>query len=138
MENLNLTDAFAKFGGKAGSRLHAPSAIAADGAMILSCHAGQFAHPTRGVLRYEDRLSRESDHPASAELLAQHLALARDGELPIRMVVITQVQTAAGKAARNIHVRSDLVGRLTRFDGDHFVVDFVRTRDSRTVRKSAK
>jgi hypothetical protein len=133
MENLNLVDAYAKFGGKTASRLHAMSAIADDGAMILSCATAYFAHPTRGVLRYEDRLSRESDHPAGVQLLGQHLALARDGDLPIRMVVISQLPTAGGKASRSIHVRADLIGKLTKFDGDHFIVDFTRAQEPRTA-----
>ncbi len=134
MENLNLADAFAKFGGKTASRLHTQSAIASDGAVILSCQAGQFVHPTRGVLRYEDRLSRDSDRPVESELLKQHLALARDGDLPIRMVVVTRNAKVAGKPSRSIHVRTDLVGKLTTFDGDHFIIDFVRTQDVRAVR----
>jgi hypothetical protein len=133
MENLNLVDAFAKFGGKTASRLHALSAIAADGAMILRCATPYFAHPAPGVLRYEDRLSREAEHP-QGPLLSQHLTLARDGDLPIRMVVINhQVPAAGGKTSRSIHVRADLIGKLTKFDGDHFIVDFTRAQEPRVA-----
>jgi hypothetical protein len=127
---LNLLDAFATFGGKPSNRLYSVSAMAAGGAeMILGCSTTRFAHPARGVLRYEDRLSRESSHPAEVASLGQHLELARDGNLPIRMVVITEkTETAAGKTtSRGIHVRQDLIGKVIKFDGDHFIVDFVRT-----------
>ena len=90
MESLNLAGAFVKLGGKVSNRLHGKSAIAEDGAIILSCSSGSYGHPAPGVLRYEDRLSRDMDHPAETAVLGQHLTLARDGELPIRMLVLTR------------------------------------------------
>jgi hypothetical protein len=126
MENLNLADAFAKFGGKAASRLYSVSAMAADGSMILGCSAARFAHPSRGVLRYEDKLSREPEASAELKALGTHLELARDGKLPVRMIVIAEKADATGKVKRDIHVRADLVGNVVQFDGDHFIVDFVR------------
>src|SRR4051812_24955853 len=56
MGNLTLADAFEIYGGKPASRLYSLSAMAADGAMILSCSGGSYGHPKPGVLRYEDRL----------------------------------------------------------------------------------
>jgi hypothetical protein len=124
--NLNLAEAFVLFGGKAANRLHSQSAIAADGAMILSCTTGQFGHPAQGVLRYEDRLSREPDHKAEKESLGAHLTLARDGNLPIRMIVVSEKTGVQEKPVRTVHVRPDLIGKVVKFDGDHFIVDFVR------------
>jgi hypothetical protein len=119
-----LIDAFAKFGAKPKNRLRGRSAIADDGALVLSCATPHFRHPGPGVLRYEDVLSRDpSDQPGTA-LLAEHLALARDGQLPVRMVVIAAA--GEGKTRGNIYARPDVVGRLTEFDGDHFIVDFKR------------
>ena len=123
--NLSLVDAFGKFGAKPANRLRGLSAIAADGAIVLNCSQPYFGHPSRGVLRYEDKLSREADDTKGTQLLGQHLALARDGELPIRMIV-TSVQDSASKASRSFHVRPDLIGKLVMFDGDHFIVDFIR------------
>jgi hypothetical protein len=129
MGNVNLLEAFATFGGKPANRLHSVSAMSADGTeMILGCSAARFGHPARGVLRYEDRLSRDAERPAEKASLGEHLTKARDGNLPIRMIVITETAEAAtGKVSRDIHVRVDLVGKVTEFDGDHFIVDFVRT-----------
>ncbi|HUI59306.1 MAG TPA: hypothetical protein VLX90_03750 [Steroidobacteraceae bacterium] len=119
-----LVDAFAKFGAKPKSRLRGRSAIAEDGALVLSCSTAYFRRPGPGVLRYEDVLSRDpSDRPGTA-LLGEHLALARDGQLPVRMVVIAK--TPEGKTRSNIYARPDVVGRLTEFDGDRFIVDFTR------------
>jgi hypothetical protein len=128
--NLSLVDAFGKFGAKPTNRLRSLSAIAEDGAMVLNCAQPQFGHPAKGVLRYEDKLSREAADSKLTELLGQHLALARDGELPIRMVV-TSILTAGttGKTGRTFHVRPDLVGKVIKFDGDHFIVDFTRLQD---------
>jgi hypothetical protein len=129
MGNLNLAEAFAKLGGKAANRLYSLSAMAADGAMILSCSTRRFGHPARGVLRYEDHLSRDADHPTEKQSLGAHLTLARDGQLPIRMIVVTETVAADEKTTRTIHVRPDLVGKVVKFDGDHFIVDFVRAEE---------
>lgn len=126
MENLNLVDAFAKYGGKPANRLHSLSAMAADGAMILGCVASRFGHPAPGVLRYEDRLSRDPSRSAELASLGTHLNLARDGNLPVRMIVIASKVNEEGTGGREIHTRSDLIGSVVEFDGDHYIVDFVR------------
>jgi hypothetical protein len=136
MGNLSLQEAFAIFGGKPANRFHSMSAIAASGAeMILSCSAKRFKHPARGILRYEDTLSGETRNAALTQSLAVHLTQARDANLPIRMIVVTETQDAAGDVAREIHVRVDLVGKVTAFDGERFVVDFVR--NAEPVRSAA-
>jgi hypothetical protein len=121
---LSLVDAFAKFGAKPASRARGLSAMAADGAMVLSCSAQHFGHPSRGVLRYEDRLSREPAGSKESALLSQNLILARDGALPVRMVVVSATGGEGG--SRSFHVRPDLIGKVVEFDGDHFIVDFTR------------
>jgi hypothetical protein len=123
--NLTLIDAFGRFGATPSNRLRGLSAMAADGAMVLSCSQQYFAHPSRGVLRYEDRLSREPEDSKDIALLGQHLTLARDGALPVRMVVAFSADVKKG-TARSYHVRPDLVGKVVKFDGDHFMIDFTR------------
>jgi hypothetical protein len=123
--NLNLVDAFSRFGATPRNGVRGLSAIAADGAVVLNCSQQHFAHPSRGVLRYEDRLSREEQDSKDVALLGQHLTLARDGALPVRMVVAFSSELRRG-AARGYHVRPDLIGRVVQFDGDLFQVDFTR------------
>lgn len=125
--NLTLRDAFARFGAKLGNRLRGLSAMAADGALVLNCSHTHFGHPSRGVLRYEDSLSRQSLGSADTELLGQHLALAQVGALPVRMVVSSRADEKAGGGSSSCHVRPDLIGKVAAFDGDHFIVDFTRT-----------
>jgi hypothetical protein len=127
--NLSLIDAFGKFGAKPGNRVRGLSAMAADGAMVLNCLKAYFGHPSRGVLRYEDKLSREAADSKESELLGQHLTLARDGALPVRMVVTSIASDDRG--SRSFHVRSDLIGKVVKFDGDHFIIDFTRREEIR-------
>ncbi len=124
MASLNLVDAYAKFGAKAGVR--AQSAIAADGAVVLSCASTYFGHHAVGVLRYQDRLSRETEKARGTVQLGEHLARARDESLPVRAVIVSRTALRGGKSSRTVHVRSDIVGKVTSFDGDLFVVDFRR------------
>jgi hypothetical protein len=127
--NLSLTDAFSRFGAKPSNRLSSLSAIAADGSMVLNCSRAYFGHPTKGVLRYEDRLLREAAESKDNKLLGQHLTLARDGDLVIRMVVTSVVEGES----RRFHVRPDLIGKVVKFDGDHFIVDFTRPEEVKEV-----
>ena len=124
--NLSLSDAFARFGAKPSNRLRGLSAMATDGALVLNCSKEQFAHPSRGVLRYEDKLSRQPTTARDTELLGRHLTLARDGALPVRMVVCSRTANKTGGRSSSWHIRTDLIGKVAEFDGDHFVVDFVR------------
>jgi hypothetical protein len=128
--NLSLVDAFARFGAKPANRLRALSAIASDGSVVLSCSHTLFGHPSQGVLRYEDKLSREGLENKDNVSLGQHLTQARDASLPIRMVVMTSLLNAStAKTTRSFHVRPDLVGKIVKFDGDHYVIDFTRSEE---------
>jgi hypothetical protein len=131
--NRRLIDAFGMFGAKPSNRLQGLSAMAADGAMVLTCSHAHFGHPSQGVLRYEDRLSRESPESKEMQLLSQNLSLARDGALPVRMVVASHASDKNGRQSRSFHVRPDLVGKVVKFDGDHFIIDFTRREQIRQV-----
>ncbi|MGH8217156.1 MAG: hypothetical protein ACREUT_01095 [Steroidobacteraceae bacterium] len=123
--NLNLTEAFGRFGAKPHVGAGSTSAIAADGAVVLACSRGSFRHPAAGVLRYEDRLAKDDDRPKDVELLARHLTLALDAALPIRMVVVTSTDKNKPRG-RSFDVRPDLIGKVVKFDGEHFIIDFRR------------
>lgn len=126
MEPVSLADAYRKLGATSGNRTGTLSAMASDGAMVLSCTLPYFHRPARGVLRYKDRLTRDDTETADKQLLRQHLARARDEALPVRMVVLSDVAAPSGRATRHAYVRADLEGRVTAFDGDLFIVDFKR------------
>ena len=128
--NLSLVDAFGRFGAKPADRLRGLSAIASDGSLVLSCTHSRFGHPQQGVLRYESKVTT-ADTPAPREnLLGQHLTMAREGDLPVRMVVMTASNAAnATKVTRSFHIRQDLIGKLVSFDGDNYVVDFRRIQE---------
>jgi len=123
--NLTLIDAFSRFGAKPANRLGSLSAMAADGAMVLNCSAAHFGHPTRGVLRYETTISAIQAETKVATSLGEHLTRARDGGLPVRMVV-TFPERDNKRGTGGHHVRPDLIGKVVEFDGDRFVVDFTR------------
>lgn len=123
MEPLRLADAYARYHATIPRGQPVLSAIATDGAVVLSCNAGKFDHPIKNVLRYEDAISNDASAERHKTLLGTHLKLAHEGELPIRLVIVTPPK---GPLPRTIGVRPDLTGKVTTFDGDHFVVDFSR------------
>src|SRR5258708_40318060 len=122
---LSLVDAFRTFGAKPSNRMRGLSAIATDGSMVLNCSQTCFGHPARGVLRYEDRLSRQAVESKDNELLGQHLTLARDGDLPIRMIVTPLPAEKSGGGRRGgVPRRPPLAGRGVGFRRGHLLVDF--------------
>ncbi len=125
MMNLSLLNAFGRFGAKPSNRLGSLSAIATDGAMVLNCRLTHFSHPARGVLRYETSLSAALATSGVVKALSEHLTRARDGDLPVRMVVAHPERDKLRKAA-GYYIRPDLIGKVAEFDGDRFVVDFTR------------
>ena len=102
------------------------SAIAADGAIVLNCASTYFGHHAEGVLRYQDRLSREAEKARATVQLGEHITRALDESLPVRPVIVSRTAMRGGKSSRIVHVRADLVGKVTSFDGDLFIVDFRR------------
>lgn len=135
--NLTLIDAFSRFGAKPATRLGSLSAMAADGAMVLNCLPTHFGHPARGVLRYETRLSAAQAESKVITTLSEHLTRARDGDLPVRMIVTFPTRERASRTGGH-HVRPDLVGKIVEFDGDHFVIDFTRPQMARAALAAAR
>lgn len=125
MMNLSLFDAFGRFGAKPSRRMSSLSAMAMDGALVLNCRFAHFSHPVRGVLRYETSLSAAQAGAEVVSTLSDHLTRARDGDLPVRMVVTIPEREKSGKSG-GYYVRPDLIGKVAEFDGDRFVVDFTR------------
>lgn len=124
MTHYNLSTAYASFGAKALNGLRSLSAIAADGAVVLTCEYPYFVRATPGILRYQDSVSRSGDGHRGTKALREHLKLANSSECAVRLVVVSPARP--GRSARAVHVRTDLTGQVTEFDGDHFVVDFSR------------
>jgi hypothetical protein len=109
------------------------SAVADDGAVVLSCWDHYLKPAGQGVLRYVDTLSRRKHKIQCAPLLAEHLRLALEEKRPIRLVISYTGETdvvdqggSAAKIKKDFGVRQDVVGTLVEFDGDRYVVDFVR------------
>jgi len=132
MARMSFTDAFGTFGAKLANPMWAYSAIANDGAGVLGC----WSHKLKladGILRYTDMLSRWKLNTPGKNLLIEHLTAARDQGLPIRLVIATTDQPEvvdqgeeASTIRKTFHVKEDLVGRISAFDGDNFVIEFRR------------
>jgi len=133
MADLGFIEAFARFGAKPVNSMWAVSAIAQDGALVMSCWAHCCKSGGTGVLLYSDRLSRWHGNDLGNNLLKRHLAQAIAENLPVRMVVATTLETEtvdnghdASKVKKTFHIREDVVGRVASFDGDNYVIEFRR------------
>ncbi len=133
MADLGFVEAFAKFGAKPINSMWAVSAMSVDGALVISCWAHLCKSGGKGVLLYSDCLSRWGGNKLGCNLLRTHLEGAVARGAPVRMVVATTSETEvvdqghdASKVKKTFHVREDLVGRVSAFDGDSYVIEFRR------------
>jgi hypothetical protein len=92
MSSLTLSEAFAEYGVKLANPQWAVSAIADDGAVVMSCWAHYFKRGDGG-LRYEDYLSRWSGNAAGNNLCRKHVLDAFNNERPVRLVIATADDT---------------------------------------------
>ena len=77
-----------------------------------------------GGMRYVDALARWGvDNPSGRDLLRRHLDQAQREDKIVRLVIAHRLQSDT-RAAQYFHVRPDLVGRVTAFDGDSFTIEF--------------
>jgi hypothetical protein len=133
MAKLSLSECFTRYGAKLVNPMWAVSAQATDGAIVISCWSNYFSRLDKETLRYTDTLSRWEGNSAGNNLLRKHLLLAQADPLPIRLVVATAQNTLAvdqgwdaSKITKTFHVKPGLVGQLTLFDGDQFIIDYRR------------
>jgi hypothetical protein len=130
MSDDNLLEAFARYKVKSSTR--ARSALTSDRALVLSCFYTRFHRAEVGVLKYEEDLA--ADTGSVATLLRTHLAEAFKGELDVKVIIAMASErpppketdsTGLTRAPRmSFHSRMDLIGRVTFFDGNRFMVEF--------------
>lgn len=122
MDSVSMERAFASFGvPDAGKR--SLCATAEDGSFVLVCLSSGFSRPDAGVLRYSSILSQTDAGKSWVEKLRAGLVTASAGQSPVRLIIHTR---GAGRVPARVHVRPDLIGSITGFDGDTYSVDFVR------------
>lgn len=128
MYETNLLEAFASYRVRPARR--GRSAMTPDSTLVISCWYAGFKRAHVEILRYEEDLSGQAGEIASA--LRAHLAEAKTNEYDVRVIVAVEAADSQsveqGAAARtSYYARKDLVGRVTSFDGERFVIEFRRT-----------
>jgi hypothetical protein len=123
MEKVSLEQAFVRLGVQAPGRQRLLSATALDGSLVLVCQASGFTRPDVGVLRYSAKLSLTIAARLQVEALRHGLNAATAGGTAVRLIIHTP---GSNGTSSRIHVRADLVGSVSAFDGDAYSVDFVR------------
>lgn len=123
-----IVKAFAHYGAVQRNPQWAVSAQI-EGAMVMSLWDQKF----KKRMRYEDHLSRWSG-PGNT-LFREHLQLAIDKDLPIRLVMAYTSNPEgvdrgenASQFKNRFAVRPELVGKVVYFNGDEFHIQFERTR----------
>lgn len=120
MDTISIARAFASFGAEIAQQ-RSLSAVAADGSLVLVCQTGGFSRPGVGVLRYTAQLSTAPQTRLAA--LRTHISEAHSAGTIVRLIIET-LKTA--QSSSRAHVRPDLVGKITGFDGNEYMVDFSR------------
>ncbi len=139
MNETNLSEAFGLYNVKPARR--ARSAMTQGGDLVISCRYAGFKKAQVEILRYEEDLAGETGEIAQA--LRVHLAEALSSECEVRVIVAVETvgpktDTGSMPAPRTTYyARKDLVGRVSSFDGERFVVDF-RREQTAVQRKASK
>lgn len=128
--NLSFSDAFRAFGATLTNPQWAYSSIASDGSMVISCWAHKLKLANR-VLTYTDRLSRWNLNAPGKNLLTEHLRKAHDERLDVRLVIartdqpeVVERGEEAASLKKEFYIKENVVGKVTVFDGDNFVIEF--------------
>jgi len=130
MKELTLTEAFASYGAKLKNTRWACSAIASDGALVISCWDHFLKSHVDGHKRYEDHLAGWRGNHHGRNLLGEHLKIAVEGDRPVRLVVAKvddeseSVYGDASSLPKTFSIEKNLVGKVVEFDGDGFVIEF--------------
>jgi hypothetical protein len=131
MSEVNLADAFGSYKAKPSPR--GRSVLTPDGALVMSCWYTRFGRAQGDVLRYEEDLSSETG--TAADTLRAHLAEAMEHEYEVRLVVAVEPTASTAPAIpgakvsprplrTTFHARKDLIGKVTFYDGQRFVIEF--------------
>jgi hypothetical protein len=127
---LAFSDAFKSYGAKLVNPQWACSAIANDGSLVISCWSHKLSFDD-GVLTYTDRVSRWKTDSPGRKLLIEHLKMARDKDLLVRLVVATTTKPEkvdrgddASAIPKKFHVKKEAVGKVVLFDDDNYVIKF--------------
>jgi hypothetical protein len=123
MHTVPLDLAFSRFGANVTTGKRPLCATAQDGSLVLVCLSSGFSRPDPGVLRYSAQLSLILAGSSQIAALRLSLDAAFSGGTAVRLIIRTP-STNGYPAA--VHMRADLVGSVTAFDGDAYRVDFVR------------
>lgn len=122
MDTVSLEQAFSRLGVQIAGR-RPLCATTGDGSLVLVCQSSGFSRPNAGVLRYSSVLSQTDAGRSHVEELRVGLAAASAGQAPVRLIIQTP---GAGRIPARVHLRTDLIGSVSGFDGDAYSVDFVR------------
>jgi hypothetical protein len=123
IDSVSMERAFSSFGADSAGRRRPLSGMAEDGSLVLVCRSSGFTRPGVGVLRYTAQLSAETVASAQVSTLRTQLTNALSAGTEVRLVIETQ---ATERSTARVHVRPDLPGKVSTFDGDAYVVDFSR------------
>lgn len=135
MAKLGIEDAFRQYGARLKNSQWAVSSISERDELVISCWRQKLKLVKgEGVLRYTDELARWREGSAGRKLLASHLQDALDESRDVRLVVVDTEETDAvddttnlSKIEKNYGTRKDLIGKVVKYDGNVYIIDFRRT-----------
>jgi len=127
------TEAFEQYGARLTNPRWSVSAISDRGELVVS----MWEHAFRRGGIYEDRIEDWKGNKQGQRELVEHLQRALQEGLAIRAVFVTaldsrqeaqldQGEITGDAVKKDVFTRPDLVGRVTAFDGNRFVLEFRR------------
>lgn len=124
-----ISEAFAKFGATQKNVQWSVSSVNESNELVLSLWDQFFEKRGKGTITYLDRVSRWSG--LGNKEFTQNLVMAHEKNMPVRAIIAKSKQpdvVAAGGAASNLgntfHPKLEWIGKITKWDGDGFEIEF--------------
>jgi hypothetical protein len=130
MTNVGFVNSFKHFHAKLPNANWAVSAKLRNGAIVVSCWAHNFRKTQDGKLTYTDRLDHWSGNIMGKNLLTEHLTWAFESKAPVHLVMATTKDRrlvdkgTARDLTNTFNPRDDLVGVVSNFDGNTYIIKF--------------
>ncbi len=129
MARLGIQEAFRKYSAKLKNVQWSVSSWAPDDTLVVSLWAHHCRKGPAGSLEFSDSVTRWSG--LGNQEFRSNVAKAFEAQSPVRLVIASTINTChveagqdASKIKKDFHIRGDLIGRVTDFDGEKYVFRF--------------
>lgn len=131
---MNFTEAFRRYGATPTNPQWAFSAVSQSGDIVVSLWQHKIKKDRDlAAFVYRDSVTRSGKNQLGHKLFAEHLQLAFNDQIRLRIVVATAEDWTLVEEGRDgstirkkFHLWREVIGKVREFDGDNYLIVFER------------